>query len=631
MSEKLRKIRRSQLITPFGVGAIVPFPGDESLIIGGLDKWDCEEDHYLIDDERLAKRVGVSALRCPPDFAPASNSYNAENSFTNKSIPAYRFPTLCYCAHCGRMDLIEPDNIDTTPVCHFCCDGTDNFSSAKQAPFRLLPERFVVVCPNGHLQNFPIAEYLASKGADIDPDQWNNIHLNYRYTHPIIRKNLPRTTSLSGIIYEYSSGSKSVTVSMSGMTQAGALASVLKKCSGSKPWLGNYHDDECPCSSSQLLVVQRGGSNVWFPEIVTSIYLPKNSSSDFDPKIVSYLQKNKEQVGILQQEYQTTKTIPVDMMNAIANYNHVDPSEFRKCCEEMVFNQKDDSSTEQSEAEYRFDEYKNLCRSCGSDEDPLLVKNFPITSYDKTIQPFFHSISLVEKMKETQALIGFSRLTPRQNLPPSEFEKDLSIEKKSWVPAVQTQGEGVFIRFNEERIKKWASNPKVISRAGMIKKSLASSCFSSKYNTFDISPEFLLVHTFAHVLINSFSKICGYGSSSLRERLYVSTSEETAMFGILIYTTSGSSEGSLGGLIKQGSPNHIEDLINSAIEEARWCSSDPVCIQSKGQGPDSCNLAACYNCALLPETCCETGNRFLDRACLIGLVDDPTIGYFNVF
>ena len=30
-----------------------------------------------------------------------------------------------------------------------------------------------------------------------------------------------------------------------------------------------------------------------------------------------------------------------------------------------------------------------------------------------------------------------------------------------------------------------------------------------------------------------------------------------------------------------------------------------------GQGPDSCNLAACHSCALLPETSCEEFNRFL--------------------
>ena len=101
------------------------------------------------------------------------------------------------------------------------------------------------------------------------------------------------------------------------------------------------------------------------------------------------------------------------------------------------------------------------------------------------------------------------------------------------------------------------------------------------------------------------------------------------MYGVLLYTASGDSEGSLGGLVRQGLPGRIEDSIISAILNAQWCSSDPVCIQSPGQGPDNCNLAACHNCALLPETCCENGNRLLDRALLVGTLVNRDMGFFN--
>jgi hypothetical protein len=42
-----------------------------------------------------------------------------------------------------------------------------------------------------------------------------------------------------------------------------------------------------------------------------------------------------------------------------------------------------------------------------------------------------------------------------------------------------------------------------------------------------------------------------------------------------------------------------------------------------------CNLAACHNYSLLPETCCEESNMLLDRALLIGTLDNPEIGSFN--
>ena len=101
------------------------------------------------------------------------------------------------------------------------------------------------------------------------------------------------------------------------------------------------------------------------------------------------------------------------------------------------------------------------------------------------------------------------------------------------------------------------------------------------------------------------------------------------MCGVLIYTASGDSEGSLGGLVRQGEPGKLEDTIMAAIHNAEWCSSDPICIKSTGQGPESCNLAACHNCALLPETCCECGNRLLDRGLVIGTLDETEIGYFS--
>ena len=44
---------------------------------------------------------------------------------------------------------------------------------------------------------------------------------------------------------------------------------------------------------------------------------------------------------------------------------------------------------------------------------------------------------------------------------------------------------------------------------------------------------------------------------------------------------------------------------------------------------DSCNLAACHACGLLPETSCEEFNRFLDRGLVVGTLDDPNLGYFS--
>jgi len=74
----------------------------------------------------------------------------------------------------------------------------------------------------------------------------------------------------------------------------------------------------------------------------------------------------------------------------------------------------------------------------------------------------------------------------------------------------------------------------------------------------------------------------------------------------------------------------LENIVARAIQKAVWCSSDPVCIESQGQGADNCNLSACHSCCLVPETSCEEGNRLLDRALLVGKPGEPDIGFFTV-
>ena len=132
-------------------------------------------------------------------------------------------------------------------------------------------------------------------------------------------------------------------------------------------------------------------------------------------------------------------------------------------------------------------------------------------------------------------------------------------------------------------------------------------------------------------MINTFIYECGYGAASLQERIYISDGPNN-MAGVLIYTAAGDSEGTMGGLVRMGNPDYLERIVEKAIESSKWCSVDPVCMEvaeNGGQGPDSLNLGACHNCALVPETSCEAFNSYLDRAMLTGTVENKKMGYFN--
>src|ERR1700674_4462425 len=95
-----KPIRRGQLISPFGVGAIVFFPRDEAPMTSGLDAWtaqakqQCPAD-WLIREERLEARLGVSHLRLPPEHRDADRGV----SCANVDVPCIRFPRWCYCHH----------------------------------------------------------------------------------------------------------------------------------------------------------------------------------------------------------------------------------------------------------------------------------------------------------------------------------------------------------------------------------------------------------------------------------------------------------------------------------------------------------------------------------------------------
>jgi hypothetical protein len=136
---------------------------------------------------------------------------------------------------------------------------------------------------------------------------------------------------------------------------------------------------------------------------------------------------------------------------------------------------------------------------------------------------------------------------------------------------------------------------------------------------------YMMLHTLAHLLITAVSLECGYSASSIRERVYAGD----AGYGILLYTGSPGSEGTLGGLVQIGA--HIERHLAVALEMGRLCSNDPVCA---AHTPDDSlerrflHGAACHGCLLIAETCCENRNVFLDRSLVVPTVEHHGAEFF---
>ena len=609
MAFSKRPMRRSALIGPWGVGAIVPFPNDEALMIAGLDAWRYNDSKpFVIKDARLTKRLGVSELRWPPDF----RENNADPQNCNLRIPTVRFPTWYYCPFCGQMK--QTTYYETQPQCDAIQwkEGR-KCSAAGKYRKKMIPERFIVVCPQGHIDDFPVAEW---------------VHHDSEHTYDpnicrIRRSTGGASANLTGVFYSCTCGAKR---SLAGATQKGALERMGYTCKATKPWLGISGEEICTAKTEDVKVVLRGATNVWFADTRSSISIPVDD------------EKTKRKiVGILNKWFDTINASRVDgklnqsFIDMIAVNEGVNAKELYQAFEDRANNLQsgDDINENMSEDEYRIQEYKVLCKTSGSDALDFHSISHPITEYAPVIQDYFESISLVPKLRETRAFVGFSRLEPNQRTI-SDRKKELRLgTTEDWLPAIEVFGEGIFFKFDAEKLQCWTKIPSVQNRISKLNTAYHKARFGAD-SVGDLRPEYVLIHTFAHLIINQLSFDCGYGSSSIRERIYCErASNDFNMYGLLIYTASGDSEGSLGGLVRQGEAGRLEDTIVSAIENASWCTSDPICIQSAGQGPESLNLAACHNCTLLPETCCETGNRLLDRGVVVGTLTEPEIGFFN--
>jgi hypothetical protein len=411
--------------------------------------------------------------------------------------------------------------------------------------------------------------------------------------------------------------------------KGGSLAESLGLgCSGDRPWLAEVGGTPGACGE-HLRVVQRGASNVYFPTIYSSIYLPLWAEQT-DSRIIKALEDPKIW-GVLTSGLLSGREIDPVRCEAIAAVRSIDAVELRAAAQRKYDGIID--TVPDTEEEYRRHEYDAFREGRGGEPSDLSVYRVPGSEYAESMVSAIREIGLVKRLRETRVLAGFTRLLPaggpldrlrRQPLSRSLGDK--------WLPAIVVRGEGIFVDFAPAAIAEWLRNSGVEKHLETLLKADRARQLERSLDSRVVSPKFILLHSFAHALIRRLANDCGYGSASLRERIYCDGSVDSEpMQGVLIYTASGDSEGTMGGLVRQGEPSRLEYTIQRALHDARWCSADPICYESTGQGTDNGNLAACHGCLLLPETSCEEGNRLLDRQVLVGRPDNGALGFFSRF
>lgn len=98
---------------------------------------------------------------------------------------------------------------------------------------------------------------------------------------------------------------------------------------------------------------------------------------------------------------------------------------------------------------YRVEEYTALSGEVGAASSGLgdfSREEMDISEYDL---PHIKAISLVDKVRVVNALIGFSRIQPAMTSNDVGFV-DVKEPDTRWYPAYEVRGEGIFIEFNKK-------------------------------------------------------------------------------------------------------------------------------------------------------------------------------------
>lgn len=632
----LNSVRRSQLIAPFGVGALQVTRGGVSVICCGLDHWykreygtntDIDVDEFKVEEWRLQRELGVQHFRLPPDFRSRRRGEYTPN--TELTVPFLRFPTYHYCTSCGNLEK-KTLSLAREPFCPIC------ESEGKKRKMVQVP--FIALCDHGHIQDFPFREWVHG---DINPQCTGKLRLRTSGGTTLAAQTVMcecgAKRNLSGITTAFDDGDDTY-LSRNLMKDARYV------CKGQRPWV---HDEEGPGCGRPLRGSLRNASNVYFPWVRSSIYLPRGGRRDIDDSLLSFLQSPG--VGTILSVLRGTGLTEDDIVDRLTDALSFPLSEYSdQQIKAALFHigyfdepaavedlSEPEPTDEDDETTFRREEYAILANNWH--DANLKVVSQELESYGPEVTDFFAKVLLVENLRETRVLAGFTRIYPENDMSVREKQGLLwSVEPADhhkWLPATVVKGEGIFLVLREDRLRQWETDKTVISRVERLVTTYNRIARVRRYKKKEITPRFVLFHTFAHILMNRLTFECGYSSAALRERLYVSErTGDMGMAGVLIYTASGDSEGTMGGLVSLGKAGRLENTIRRAIEGAFWCSADPVCMEAGdrgGQGPDSCNLAACHNCCLVPETSCEEFNRFLDRGLVVGTIEDKDVGFFS--
>jgi len=592
------EMRLSQVITTFGPGSMVDLP-DKSVLIGGLEHWFGERRR--IYEERLESRIcdilklDHVALYEPPVDDP-------DPMAPRTGITSFLFPTWFL----GQVDEIYEtpggNTYRTRPLIPWNRLVKGGYMKDDRKIVPVVPVRFVQACVHGHISDINWFDFVrGEKNSKATGQLWldeggaGNDFSEIFVRDEVTGKRRPLSEAM--------------------------VPKVLGLCRGRQPWLGPAVYE--PCDQPNRLLT-RSASNAYFSQTLGVIAIPDRDAAlreAVDKVYEDYLQYADSMADITKERKKQKVAVALEGFSNDAVWADV---QRRKSGITSV-----PKSIKQAEIETLLSQPDSVGQD--TPEGDFYAKTRSLEGLPEWLNGRLDRIVLVHRLREVIAQVGFTRF--EAIMPDIDGELSLDVQpaplarEVSWLPAIENRGEGVFLSFKDSAIKNWLKKPAVKARGREL--ALGFDDWRSRRKAKDAAfpglPYYML-HSLSHLLITAVALECGYSASSIRERIYTGESGH----GILLYTGSPGSEGTLGGLVEIG--RNIEYHLAQALELGRLCSNDPVCAQHEPANLHEERFlhgAACHGCLLVAETSCERRNEFLDRALVVPTVSVQDAAFFT--
>ena len=576
------QLRRSQVITTFGPGALIDLPND-SAIVGGLDTWGSESKLQSIDEPRLsAKLHAMTDVPDPRLYAPPPEPEGWQEQ--RRGIGAWRFPewfVVQESSSGGQSSSRARRMVPRTAL-----------SKGRFDKRPVVATRFVRACSRGHVDD--IDWYRFVHGPD-DPCR-GRLWLVERGTSGDLAEQIARC--------ECGKSRRMHEAVDYGNFPLGA-------CRGARPWLGRHANEDCR-EPSRLLI--RTASNAWFPQVVSVLSLP-DRGSEVDQAVEELW--DRLQIVADANALAVMKQFP-DVANRLAPFSDAE------VLDAIAARKSGGASGDRPIKHAELDALLSVPEGYGEDapvHPDFHARRLPESVWRRSGRlDAVEAVTQVHRLREVLALAGFTRLEPVMPNVDGEYEAeveraDIALEP-SWFPAVENRGEGILLRLRAAAVAAWLGRQAVKERLDELVSGHNAWAGQRRSERPFPGGAYVLLHTLSHLLIQSLSMRCGYPAASIRERIFVDVHGER--YALLLYTASPDAEGTLGGLVQEA--RRIEAHLQHALRAAALCSNDPVCadhIPGRSMEERWLHGAACHGCTLIAETSCEMRNEYLDRALVV--------------